>query len=147
VPYTEQKSIGTERTFDRDTTGMVKLRYILIGMVEKIAFELRRKGKLTGCVTVKIRYANFDTHTLQKHIPYTAFDHVLLETALELSRHLYQRRMRIRLIGVRFSHLAGGSQQLDIFDEKPELVNFYQAMDHIRRRYGKQAVQRAADNV
>ncbi len=146
VPYTEQKSIGTERTFDRDTTDRVKLRHVLIGMVEKIAFELRRKGRLTltGCVTVKIRYTNFDTHTLQKHIPHTAFDHVLLETALELSRHLYQRRMSIRLIGIRFSHLTGGSQQLDLFDEKPELANLYQAMDHIRRRYGKQAVRRAA---
>ena len=144
APYTEQKSIGTECTFDRDTTDMVKLRHVLIGMVEKIAFELRRKGKLTGCVTVKIRYANFDTHTLQKHIPYTAFDHILLETVLKLFRQLYQRRMLIRLIGLRFSHLTGGSQQLNLFDKKPELANLYQAMDHIRRRYGSQAVRRAA---
>lgn len=143
VPYTEQKSISTERTFDQDTTDMVKLRHVLIGMVEKIAFELRRKGKITGCITVKIRYANFDTHTLQKHLPYTAFDHVLIKTALELFGRIYQRRMRIRLIGIRFSHLTGGGQQLNLFDEKPGLTNLYQAMDHIRRRYGKQAVQRA----
>jgi DNA polymerase-4 len=143
VPYTEQKSISTERTFDQDTTDMVKLRHVLIGMVEKIAFELRRKGKITGCITVKIRYANFDTHTLQKHLPYTAFDHVLIKTALELFGRIYQRRMRIRLIGIRFSHLTGGGQQLNLFDEKPGLTNLYQAMDHIRRCYGKQAVQRA----
>jgi len=84
VPYTEQKSISTERTFDQDTTDRVKLRHVLIGMIEKIAFELRRKGKITGCITVKIRYANFDTHTQQKHIPYTTFDHVLIKVALEL---------------------------------------------------------------
>ncbi len=147
MPYTEQKSIGTERTFDRDTNDMDKLRHVLIGMVEKIAFELRRKGKLTGCVTVKIRYANFDTHTLQKQLPYTTFDHILITTALGLFGRLYQRRMLIRLIGVRFSHLMGGSQQLDIFEDKPELTNLYQAMDHIRKRYGKQAVGRAAGNV
>ncbi len=144
APYTEQKSIGTERTFDRDTADMDKLRHVLIGMVEKIAFELRRKGQLAGCVTVKIRYANFDTHTLQKHISPTAFDHVLMETTLELSRQLYQRKMLIRLIGIRFSQLISGSQQLELFDDKPELANLYQAMDHIRRRYGRQAVQRAA---
>ncbi len=143
IPYTEQKSVGTELTFDRDTTDMVKLRHVLIGMIEKIAFELRRKQKLTGCITVKIRYANFDTHTLQKHLPYTAFDHVLIQIALELFERLYQRRMLIRLIGIRFSHLVSGNQQLDIFDEKPEMANLYQAMDHIRRRYGKEAVQRA----
>ena len=144
IPYTEQKSISTEHTFDRDTADMVKLRHVLIGMTEKIAFELRRKEKLTGCVTVKIRYSNFDTHTLQKHLTYTAFDHFLITTALELFERLYQRRMLIRLVGVRFSHFISGSQQLDLFDEKPELAGLYQAMDHIRRRYGRQAVQRAA---
>lgn len=140
--YSEQKSIGTERTFDRDTTDMDKLRHILIGMVEKITFELRKKQQLTGCITVKIRYSNFDTHNLQKRLPYTTFDHILINEALKLFQNLYKRRMLIRLIGVRFSHLVGGSQQLDFFDDKPELANLYQAMDHIRTRFGKKAVQR-----
>ena len=143
VQYSERKSISTERTFDKDTTDMTKLRNLLVSMVEKIAFELRNKQKLTGCVTVKIRYSNFDTHTLQKHLPYTSFDHVLMQTALELFERLYTRRMLIRLIGVRFSHMVGGSQQLDLFDDKPEMVNLYQAMDSIRLRYGKKAVIRA----
>ncbi len=147
IPYTEQKSISTERTFDHDTTDRVKLRHVLIGMTEKITFELRRKEKLTGCITVKIRYTNFDTHTLQKQFSYTAFDHVLIKIALELFDRLYQRRMLIRLIGIRFSHLAGGGQQLNLFDEKPELANLYHAMDHIRKRYGKQAVQRVAGKM
>ena len=143
VPYSEQKSISTERTFDKDTTDVVKLKGILISMVEKIAFELRKKQKLTGCLTVKIRYSNFDTHTLQKHLSYTSFDHVLMETALELFERLYKRRMLIRLIGVRFSQLVGGSQQLDLFEDTPEQTSLYQAMDSIRLRYGKKAVRRA----
>ena len=143
VQYSERKSIGTERTFDRDTTDVNQLRNILIGMVEKIAFEMRQQQKLTGCITVKIRYSNFDTHNLQRRIPYTSFDHILIKEALELFENVYKRRMLIRLIGVRFSHLVGGSQQLDLFDEKPELANLYQAMDHIRTRFGKKAVQRA----
>ena len=143
VPYSERKSISTERTFDRDTTDVVKLKGLLISMVEKIAFELRKQQKLTGCVTVKIRYSNFDTHTLQQQLPYTAFDHVLMKTALELFERLYKRRMLIRLIGVRFSHLVGGSQQLDLFEDTPEQTSLYQAMDNIRLRFGSKAVMRA----
>ncbi len=146
IQYSEQKSIGTERTFDRDTTDVIRLRHILIGMVEKITFELRKKQKLAGSITVKIRYSNFDTHSLQKRIPYTAFDHILIDEALDLFQRLYKRRMLLRLIGVRFSHLVGGSQQLELFDEKPEMANLYQAMDHIRTRFGKDAVQRAVGN-
>lgn len=143
VQYSERKSISTERTFDKDTTDITMLKNLLISMVEKITFELRKKQKLTGCITVKIRYSNFDTHTLQKHLPYTSFDHILMQTALELFKKLYTRRMLIRLIGVRFSHLVGGSQQLDLFDDKPEMIDLYQAMDSIRLRYGKNAVIRA----
>ncbi len=141
-PYSEQKSIGTEHTFDRDTTDLQLLRSTLIAMVEKTAFALRVQQKLTGCLTVKIRYANFDTHTLQRHLPYTAFDHILIQTAQELFERLYRRRMLIRLIGVRFSHLTGGYQQLGLFDEKPELAGLYQAMDRIRKKFGKEAVKR-----
>ncbi len=144
VQYSERKSISTERTFDKDTTDLQRLRNILIGMTERLAFEMRKKEKLTGCVTVKIRYSDFDTHTLQKRIAYTAFDHVLISVALELFERLYKRRMLIRLIGVRFSHLVSGSQQLDLFDEKPQLADLYQAMDKLRIRYGNYAVQRAA---
>ena len=143
VAYSERKSISTERTFDKDTIDVVKLKGILISMVEKIAFELRKQQKLTGCVTVKIRYSNFDTHTLQQHLPYTAFDHVLMKTAMELFDRLYKRRILIRLIGVRFSHLVGGSQQLDLFEDTPEQTSLYQAMDNIRLRFGRKAVMRA----
>ncbi len=142
-PYSEQKSISSEHTFEQDTTDMALLKQTLTHMVEKIAFEMRSKQKLTGCVTVKIRYANFDTHSRQKHIAYTAFDHILLNTVMDLFAQLYNRRMLIRLVGVRLSHLVGGSQQLDLFDNKPEITRLYQTMDHIRQRYGKTAVGRA----
>jgi DNA polymerase-4 len=142
-PYSEQKSISSEHTFDQDTTDMALLKQTLTHIVEKIAFEMRNKQKLTGCVTVKIRYANFDTHSRQKHIAYTAFDHLLINTVMDIFSQLYNRRMLIRLVGVRFSHLVGGSQQLDLFDNRPELINLYQTMDQIRRRHGKKAIGRA----
>ena len=142
-PYHEKKSIGTERTFDRDTIDIKRLKEILIGMVEKTAFELRSSNKLTGNITVKIRYSNYDTHTLRQRIAYTSFDHILIAVALDLFKRLYSRRMRIRLIGVRFSDLVSGHQQLNLFEDTPEMIGLYQAMDRIRKRFGDAAVRRA----
>jgi len=142
-PYTEQKSISSEHTYDHDTTDIWLLKQTLSAMVEKLAFEMRGKQKLTGCVTVKIRYANFDTHSIQKQLPYTAFDHILLDAALALFDKLYNRRMLIRLVGVRFSHLVGGSQQLNMFEDTPEMAGLYQTMDYLRRRFGTHAVRKA----
>ncbi|MBN1185037.1 MAG: DNA polymerase IV [Bacteroidales bacterium] len=141
--YSERKSISTERTFETDTTDIVMLREKLVSMVEKIAYELRQKQKLTSCMTVKIRYSNFDTHTQQKRIPYTSFDHVLIETAKELFNKVYQRRMLIRLIGVKFSHLVQGTQQLDMFEDTSEMVKLYLAMDMLRNRFGRRSLGRA----
>ena len=142
-PYSESKSVSTETTFEQDTTDIIRMKEILVKMVEKLAFELREQQKLTACVTVKIRYSNFDTHTLQQQVPYTAFDHVLIPLVKEMFDKLYQRRMLIRLIGVRFSKLVPGSQQLDMFEDSVEMINLYQAMDRIRMRYGAKAIRRA----
>jgi len=143
MPYSEQKSISSEMTFENDTIDVDNIRRILSGKVERLAFELRKKQKLTSCITVKIRYSNFDTHTLQKRISYTSFDHVLIQDTMELFNRLYQRRMLIRLVGVKFSHLVGGMQQLNMFEDTPEMISLYTAMDHIRKRFGKKAIQRA----
>lgn len=143
IQYSENKSISSETTFDIDTIDVEMLRGIIISMVEKIAYQLRKKQKLAGVITVKIRYSNFDTHTMQKRLPYTSFDHVLIRTALELFDKLYSRRMLIRLVGVKFSGLIGGVQQLDMFEDSAEMVNLYQAMDSIRHRFGQKSVRRA----
>jgi DNA polymerase-4 len=141
-PYHEAKSVSTETTFEQDSIDIVRMKEILVKMVEKISFELRDKQKLTACVTVKIRYSNFDTHTLQQHIPYTAFDHQLTPVVKNLFDRLYQRRMLIRLIGVRFSSLISGNPQLNMFDDNVEMVNLYQALDRIKRKYGQKIVRR-----
>ena len=143
-PYSERKSIGSDTTFESDTIDIARIRQVLSAKVERLAFELRKKQKLTSCVTVKIRYANFDTHTLQQRIPYTSFDHVLMKISLELFDRLYQRRMLIRLVGVKFSHLVAGVQQLNMFEDVPEMISLYNAMDRIRLRFGKKAIRRAA---
>jgi DNA polymerase-4 len=116
-------------------------------MVEKLAFKLRKKQRLASVVTVKIRYANYDTHTLQRKIAYTSFDHVLMDTARELFRRLYERRMLIRLIGVKVGGLIGGAQQLNLFDNNEKMVKLYLSMDKIRLRFGSGAVRRASGVV
>ncbi len=143
VPYSEQKSISTEQTFATDTTDIHFLNNLLVTMTEGLAFELRKQGKLTGCITVKIRYANFDTHTQQISIPYNAADHILINKAKELFKKLYNRRLLIRLLGVRLSHLVQGFQQIDLFEDTAQLASLYQAMDKIRFRYGEASVLRA----
>jgi len=142
--YSERKSIGSERTFQRDTMDVAGLRDLLTSMVEKLAFQLRKEEKLVSIVTVKIRYSNFDTHSLQKRIPYTSFDHALMPVARELFDRLYQRRMLIRLVGVRFSGLIRGTQQLNLFEDTSEMVRLYLAVDRMRRRFGTGALQRAS---
>jgi DNA polymerase-4 len=143
VPYSEQKSISTECTFEEDTIDVKRLKSILTAMIEKIAYTLRQQKKLTSCVTVKIRYSNFDTETKQIHIPYTSSDHVLLRTVTELFDRLYNRRMLIRLVGVRLSGLVHGSHQINLFDDTEESINLYEAIDHIKHRHGVEKLVRA----
>lgn len=143
VSYREQKSISTECTFDSDTIDVKKLKSILIAMVEKVAFQLREQKKLTSCVTVKIRYSNFDTETKQIHIPYTSSDHLLLRTVLTLFERLYNRRMLIRLVGVRLSGLVNGNYQISLFDDTEESINLYEAIDRIKHKHGSEKLMRA----
>lgn len=143
-PYTERKSISTEHTFSQDTIDILKLSRILQGMVEKLAYELRAEEWLASTVTVKIRYANFDTETKQSRVQYTSADHILNQTVTDLFERLYQRRMRLRLIGVRFSGLVRGTYQIDLFNDTEEMLALYQAMDRMKNRYGFDAVMRCA---
>ena len=143
IPYQERKSISTERTFAKDTIDVVKLEGIIVAMAENLAYQLRRGDKLTSCITVKIRYSDFNTHTLQARIPYTAADHILIPKVKELFKRLFERRLLVRLVGVRFSHLVGGGYQMNLFEESEELSRLYGAMDHIRQRFGDRSVLRA----
>lgn len=144
VQHVERKSISTERTFDQDTTDVKKLEGIIIAMTENLAFQLRRGNKLTACVSFKIRYSDFKTYTRQQKIPYTSADHKIIPVVMTLYRNLYQRRLLVRMIGVKFSHLAGGNYQINLFDDNEKIIDLYQAMDKMRERYGDRAVMRAA---
>lgn len=143
-PYRDRKSLSTEDTFHQDTTDMVFLRSVLCTMVEKLAYQLRSEGWLTSNVTVKIRYSNFDTETRQVTLAYTSSDHTLTKAVLEAFGKLYQRRMSLRLVGVRFSKLVRGSYQINLFEDTQEMMSLYQAMDRIKNRFGANAVMRGS---
>ncbi len=143
VAWSERKSISTERTFEQDTTDVYNLKSILLAMAESLAYQLRSTNKLTSCVSVKVRYTDFQTHTRQKRIPYTSLDHTLIETVTDLFEKVYDRRVLVRLIGVRFSNLVGGSYQVKLFEDSFKMIKLYQAMDQVRKRYGQDAVKRA----
>lgn len=144
VPYHEQKSVGTENTFTTDTINIDFLHRELIRMTEQVAFELRRNNRLAGCITLKLRYSDFQTLTKQVMIPYSAADHLLIQRTRELFDKLYDRRLLVRLIGIRVSHLVPGNYQINLFDDTQEMIRLYQSIDSIKQQFGEGLLKRAA---
>jgi DNA polymerase-4 len=143
-PYTEAKSISSETTFEQDTIDMEMLRSKLVRMTEKLCYELRRDERLASIITVKLRYSDFNTYTMQKQIPYTSLDHKIRPVVEALFEKLYQRRLLIRLIGVKVSGLIQGTQQLDLFEDTSEMVRLYQSLDYLRHRFSVKAIRLAS---
>ncbi len=143
VPYHDQKSFSKEMTFDKDTTDVARLKSILVFMVESLTFDLRQQVKCAGTITVKIRYSNFDTYTRQTHVFYTSDDQVIIEKVMNLFDNLYDKRLLIRLIGVRLSKLVQGYSQINLFDNSSKLAALHQAMDKVKHKHGEKIVGRA----
>ncbi|MCE2740569.1 MAG: DNA polymerase IV [Sphingobacteriales bacterium] len=141
-PYHEQKSIGSERTFETDTTDIKFLHEVLSKMVQDICFDMRKQNRLCATITLKLRYSDFQTHTAQVRVAYTSYDHVILTKAKELLTKLYDRRLLIRLIGVKVSNLVYGAQQINLFEDSVEMIKLYQALDQIKHWYGKKAIRK-----
>jgi DNA polymerase-4 len=134
-PYFEQESLSMERTFDKDTIDVIKLKNILRAMAEGLAFQLRMGNKLTACVGVKVRYSDMQTYSRQERIPYTSCDHIIIAKVLELFQKLFERRQLIRTIGIKCSNLVGGGHQINLLEDSVELIQLYQEMDYLRKKY------------
>ena len=143
VPYSERKSISKETTYSIDTIDMEKIERTLIKMVMDLAYTLRKSKKLTSIVTIKLRYADFNTYTKQKRISYTASDDTLIEFAKNLFNQVNQKRQLIRLVGVKFGGLVNGSPQLTLFEDTNS-IQLMEKMDLIRNKFGKNAITRAS---
>lgn len=142
LPYREQKSMSKEHTFENDTIDMHLLKRTLRGMADELAFELRKSQKLTGRITLKLRYSNFDTYTQQVKVTYTCSDKAISQKALELFEKLYSKRMLVRLVGIKLGELIDGNYQLDLFDDTLEDIHLSQALDKIKERYGARSIIR-----
>lgn len=136
LSHREQKSLSAESTFPQDTMDTAFLKTTLSAMVEKLACQLRKQGRLTACIAVKIRYANFETVSRQAKIPYSADDSLLIQKVWDLFDTLYQKRVRLRLVGVKMSNLVSGGSQIQLFSSQARQVELYQALDQLRGRYG-----------
>ena len=144
IAFHERKSLSTERTYNKDTIDMVKLKATLFAMAENLAYQLRKGDKLTGVLSVKIRYSDFNTYSKQIKIPYTSADHIIIPAVLELFKKLYQRRLLIRLVGVKVSDIVSGNYQINLFDDTEQMLDLYNAMDTVRNKYGELSIMRAS---
>ncbi len=143
IPHHEQKSMSSETTFETDVKDAAQLESVLFRMVERLAYSLRKQKKLTSCITIKFRFPNFETRTVQQQVSYTSFDHELFPQVQILFRKNYPRSQPIRLIGLRFSSLVPGNPMIDLFENTEKQSNLYQAVDLLRQRFGNKSVVRA----
>lgn len=139
----EQKSMSHENTFDQDHSDIPFLHKELVRLTEKTAQSLREDEKLTGCITVKIRYEDFETTSRQETIDYTALDDVLIAKVKDLFNKSYQRGRKVRLLGVRLSQFIPFTMQMSLFENNLEKLNLYKAVDDIKERFGDQLVTKA----
>jgi DNA polymerase-4 len=144
VPYSSRKSISTEHTFHTNIADRNKIETILVSMTEELASKLRRENMVASCMAIKVRYANFETHTQQEKIALTAAEHILIPGIKNLLKKVWNQHRPVRLIGVRLSNLCPGSYQINLFEDNEERIRLYQAMDKINFKFGDKTVCRAA---
>ncbi|MDB5091066.1 MAG: polymerase [Mucilaginibacter sp.] len=144
VPHSDRKSISTEHTFHANINDRQAIETILVSMTEELAGKLRKENKVASCLAIKVRYANFETHTQQEKIALTAAEHILIPGIKNLLKKAWNQHRPIRLIGVRLSNLCTGSYQINLFEDNEERIKLYQAMDNINFKFGEKTVCRAA---
>lgn len=143
TPYHEAKSISTENTFEENITDITRLETELVHMTERVAYELRQDNKMAGCITVKIRYPDFETTSRQTSIDYTFYDDELLPQARDLFHKLWRKGTPVRLLGVRLSELTNEAVQTNLFSNVERKTELYKAIDDVKNRFGKNAISKA----
>jgi DNA polymerase-4 len=156
----EAKSIGAQTTLDVDLRDASRLRLVMRSLVQEVAFRLRREGSRAGAAQVMIRYARtFETITRARTFAVPTDDEdALLDCATGLLGQHRDGAQAVRLLGFTVSNLSTG-RQLGLFDAAPpgeagigpeaaaERARMWAAVDGLRRKYGFEAVQRAASLV
>ncbi len=138
------KSVSRETTFEHDLRDAAYLRTVLRMQADSVGADLRAAGRGAHAVTLKLRWADFETHTRTRTIdsPTTA-NQVIAEIAVGLLDQAMASDPRpIRLIGVGAAQLGEPAAQLSMLDPKRERYErLNPVLDDLRRRFGSKAVR------
>ena len=136
-----RKSIGQERTFDRDLSDPRELEAVLLDHVEAVCSTLRGRGWKARTVGLKLRYADFTTLTRARTVEATDDDPVIFRTVRELFRKAYTAGSPVRLLGVQLSNFDEQTQlELDLDPGIRRRTQLLQAVGEIRTKYGDDAI-------
>jgi DNA polymerase IV len=144
-PFSPPKSMGAENTFNVDCRERAALEMELRSQAERVARELRAENLAGACVTLKLRYAPWQTITRRQTAEPTQDGLEIYRRAVTLlSRESLDRP--VRLIGLSVSHLGpAASGQLQLLD--PAAVRREQlahVVDRLARRFGDDVVKPAS---
>ncbi len=138
----EQKSISKETTFGNDVNSKNLIENIIFEIAGKVCQTLRDNNFHASTVTVKIRHSDFKTYTRSRTIKHTSDDKIIFETALDLFRKSYTRRVSLRLIGIKLTGFSLSSYQENLFDRtEAARKRLIEAVNSIRNKYGYTSIQ------
>jgi DNA polymerase-4 len=116
---------------------------VLWELVEEVGSRLRREELYARCLTVKIRYANFQTITRSRSLPSpTCFDKEIFAIVSDLLRRNIAQSRAVRLLGVSASALQSSGWQEPLLDpdKRRSFERLYKGIDDLRRRYGAESI-------
>lgn len=146
VPESLPKSISRETTFEEDLLDWRRIERILIYLAERAAYALREAGMEARCVTLKVRYADFQTRTFARTLPEpTSLDGPIVRALEDLIPKAKERRARVRLIGAALSSLSFNQHQLHLFGTRAanKWERVLESVDRIRDRHGFEVLRSA----
>ncbi len=142
----EPKSISHETTLDVDIEDVGEMERTLSYLSQRVAQRLRDHQLFARTIGLKLRYASFRTLTRDVTLAEpTHLDSVIFEHALRLFEAARDPKQKIRLLGVRASHLERGTFQRGLL-AAPHEDKWERVMDtagKLRARFGFEAVQLA----
>jgi len=130
-------TLSNERTFREDVRDPACIEAMLCSLCERVCFRARKRGVKARTVTLKLRYADFETLQRSRTVTPTCSELELFAVVRGIFRQARQRRTAIRLLGIRLSNLQPMDEQLALFDHE----NLHRTMDGIRKRYGYDALR------
>ena len=136
-------SVGNETTLDKPLKNIAEMEEVIWELVEEVGGRLRREEMYARCLTVKIRYSNFQTLTRSRTLPSpTCFDKEIFEVVSDLLRQNLTQGRAVRLLGVSASalHSSGWQEPLLNRDKRQSFERLYKGIDDLRHKYGENSI-------